>query len=98
MRGGNLSPSGVVSNEGFKQGGDLLLLAAGQLRSGLEKSAHLAGGTTTTTTYSFKQPPSGRDMANALSGTTNIVVGARDKKVYIYDSGGTRATFPLKQF
>ena len=56
------------------------------------------GGTTTTTTYRFNQPPSGRDMANALSGTTNIVVGARDKKVYIYDSGGTRATFPLKQF
>ena len=56
------------------------------------------GGTTTTQTSSFKQPPSGRDIGNALPGTTNIVVGARDKKVYIYDSGGTRATFPLKQF
>jgi RHS repeat-associated protein len=56
------------------------------------------GGTTTTNTYSFKQPPSGRDIGNAISGQTNIVVGARDKKVYIYDSGGTRATFPLKQF
>lgn len=56
------------------------------------------GGTTTTATYSFKQPPSGRDIGNALPGTTNIVVGARDKKVYIYGGGGTRATFPLKQF
>jgi RHS repeat-associated protein len=56
------------------------------------------GGTTTTTTYNFKQPPSPRDIENALPGTTNIVVGARDKKVYIYGGGGTRATFPLKQF
>lgn len=39
------SPSGVMSDEGFEQGGDLLLLAAGKLRSGLEKSAHLAGRT-----------------------------------------------------
>lgn len=39
------SPSGVVRDEGFEQGGNLLLLAAGKLRSGLEKSTHLAGGT-----------------------------------------------------
>lgn len=30
-----------MSNEGFEQGGDLLLLAPGKLRGGLEKSAHL---------------------------------------------------------
>jgi len=34
-----------MSNEGFEQGGNLLLLAPGKLRSGLEKSTHLAGGT-----------------------------------------------------
>jgi len=57
----------------------------------------IIGGTIKTTTYNFNQFPSPKDVSNALSGT-NIVVGARDKKVYIYDSGGTRATFPLKQF
>jgi hypothetical protein len=41
----DLSPSGVMSDEGFEQGGNLLLLAAGKLRSGLEKSTHLAGWT-----------------------------------------------------
>lgn len=35
----------VMSDERFEQGGDLLLLAAGKLRSGLEKSTHLAGWT-----------------------------------------------------
>jgi hypothetical protein len=56
------------------------------------------GGTTTTTTGSFNQPPSGRDIGNAMSGQTHIVVGARDKKVYVYGTAGVRATFPLKQF
>jgi len=34
-----------MSDEGFEQCGNLLLLTAGKLRSGLEKSTHLAGGT-----------------------------------------------------
>jgi RHS repeat-associated protein len=56
------------------------------------------GGTTITTTGSFRQPTSPRDSGNAVSGQTHIVVGARDKKVYIYGAEGVRATFPLKQF
>jgi hypothetical protein len=54
----------------------------------------------TTTTRNFVQPPSAVDISNAAAhpGTTHVVVGARDKKVYIYDGTGVRATFPLKQF
>jgi RHS repeat-associated protein len=56
------------------------------------------GCATKVTTYNFDQPPSTKDVANALPGTNNVVVGAREKKVYIYDNSGVRATFPLKQF
>lgn len=56
----------------------------------------VVGGTTTT--KNFVQPPSAVDISNARAGTTNVVVGARDKKVYIYNNTGVRATFPLKQF
>jgi hypothetical protein len=59
-------------------------------------------GTTTTTTANFVQPPStgpGQDLYIARQSgiSNNVVVGARDKKVYIYDSSGTKATLPLKQ-
>ena len=35
----------MMRDEGFEQGSNLLLLAAGKLRSGLKKSTHLAGRT-----------------------------------------------------
>jgi RHS repeat-associated protein len=50
----------------------------------------------TTTTYGFNQPPSQVDINNAT--TNNIVVGARNKTVYFYNSSGVRGTFPLNQF
>jgi hypothetical protein len=58
------------------------------------------GGTTTTTTYSFVQPPSSRDISNASSRGigTNVVVGAGDKKAYIYNGSGVRATIKLDTF
>jgi hypothetical protein len=34
----------VLVDEGFQDGGEFFLLAAGKLRSGFKKSAHLAGG------------------------------------------------------
>ncbi len=39
------------------------------------------------TTKNFKQPPSDTDIKEAGSGI-NIVVGAREKKVYFYNSSG----------
>jgi RHS repeat-associated protein len=56
------------------------------------------GGTVTTTTFNFVQAPSARDIQNAIPGQTNVVAGARDKKAYIYDNTGVRATMPLKHF
>ena len=46
------------------------------------------GGGTTTTKASFVQKPSERDVQNALPTGTNIVVAAREKKVYFYKSTG----------
>jgi hypothetical protein len=58
------------------------------------------GGTTTTTTSSFNQPPSPRDITNAGSRNigTNVVVGAGDKKAYIYNGSGTKLTMKLDTF
>lgn len=58
------------------------------------------GGNTTTTTYGFMQPPSPRDISNAAARGigTNVVIGASDKKVYIYNGSGTRATMKLDTF
>ncbi|GIU81251.1 MAG: RHS repeat-associated core domain-containing protein [Acidobacteria bacterium] len=49
---------------------------------------------------SFRQEPSAIDLkiAAALPNTMHIVVGARNKTVYIYDGTGIRATFPLEKF
>jgi hypothetical protein len=44
----------------------------------------------------FNQPPSRADIAAAAS--MNIVVGARDRTVYFYNSGGQKATMPLNRF
>jgi RHS repeat-associated protein len=58
------------------------------------------GGTVTTTTANFNQPPSAVDIQNAQTRgiSNNIVLGARSKTVYVYGGAGVRATFPLKQF
>lgn len=42
------SPCGVLIDEGFEDGGQLLLLTAGQLRGGFEKLFHLTGWTRAT--------------------------------------------------
>jgi hypothetical protein len=39
------------------------------------------------TTHEFNQPPSEKDIKQAGSGI-NIVIGARDKKVYFYTGSG----------
>jgi RHS repeat-associated protein len=52
----------------------------------------------------FVQPPSAKDIGNALPGRTNIVVGARNKTVYFYRNSGNKADcncvarLPLKVF
>jgi hypothetical protein len=56
------------------------------------------GGTTTTTTYQFNQPPSGVDIQGAGAANLSIVVGARDKTVYVYDSSGCTCKESLKDF
>lgn len=47
------------------------------------------------TTYNFVQPPSKADHSAALA-PTNLVVGARDKKVYFYNQETTTSTQKLK--
>jgi hypothetical protein len=55
-------------------------------------------------TFNFIQPPSPHDISNAAQRTrdlgvsTNVVLGARDKKAYIYNGSGVRATLPLDRF
>lgn len=39
----NVSSCGVLIDEGFEDGGELFLLAAGRLRGRFEKAVHLAG-------------------------------------------------------
>jgi hypothetical protein len=58
------------------------------------------GGTTTTRTFNFNQPPSAVDISNAqrLGTRYNVVLGARDKKVYLYNGTGQIAHFPLGKF
>ncbi len=51
----------------------------------------------TTTTYSFNQFPSSRDIQNAGS-SVNYVFGRSDGKVYIYTSSGVQAVIPMKLF
>jgi RHS repeat-associated protein len=60
----------------------------------------IIGGTITTKTFNFVQPPSATDISNAqkLGTRYNIVLGARDKKVYLYNGTGTIAKFPLDKF
>ena len=45
----------------------------------------------------FNQPPSQQDYNLGVFGT-NIVVGARDRTVYFYNTTGRVATFPLNRF
>jgi RHS repeat-associated protein len=56
------------------------------------------GGTTTTTTYQFNQPPSGVDIQEAGAANLSLVIGARDKTVYVYDSSGVTCQESLKDF
>ncbi len=56
------------------------------------------GGTVNTTTYNFVQAPSAVDIGNAGGANLNIVVGARDKTVYVYDSSGCTCKESLKDF
>jgi hypothetical protein len=63
------------------------------------------GGSVTTTTPAFRQEPSTQsssggpgDIPQALPNATNIVVGARSKQVYFYNTGGTFAQMSLKNF
>ena len=56
------------------------------------------GGTVSTTTYRFNQPPSAVDIQNAGGANLDIVVGARDKTVYVYDSSGCTCKESLKDF
>jgi len=48
-------------------------------------------------TYFFNQPPSAEDISGASAGL-NIVVGARDKQVYFYNSSGNLGEMSLKDF
>lgn len=58
------------------------------------------GGTTTTRTFNFVQPPSAVDISNArrLGTRYNVVLGARDQKAYLYNGTGQIAHFPLGKF
>ncbi|OPZ99267.1 MAG: hypothetical protein BWY72_00438 [Bacteroidetes bacterium ADurb.Bin416] len=51
----------------------------------------------TTTTYSFTQSPSTKDVDEAGT-NTHYVFGRGDGKVYIYTSGGVQAIIPMKRF
>jgi RHS repeat-associated protein len=56
-------------------------------------------GQTVTTPHVFNQPPSGVDIQNASPApTVNIVVGARDKTVYVYTNQGCTCKESLKDF
>jgi hypothetical protein len=56
----------------------------------------------TTTTYSFIQTPSDRDIQNAAGRTymtgNSYVLGTGNNTVYIYNGSGVQATFPLDKF
>jgi RHS repeat-associated protein len=57
------------------------------------------GGSVTTTTYNFVQPPSAVDMGSAgPAPTLNLVIGARDKTVYVFGSSGVTCQESLKDF
>jgi hypothetical protein len=60
------------------------------------------GGTTTTTTHQWNQGPSSKDLLLAAGRSTRLgyemVVGARDKRVYFYNGKGTIGTMPLTTF
>ncbi|MGA3024603.1 MAG: RHS repeat-associated core domain-containing protein [Bryobacteraceae bacterium] len=58
-----------------------------------------AQGQTVLTHSFFKQPPSPGDIQGAFPApTTNIVVGARDQKVYVYTGEGPTCKESLKDF
>lgn len=57
------------------------------------------GGTVMTQTYNFNQPPSAMDISIAQpSPAINIVAGARDKTIYVYDSSGCTCKESFKDF
>jgi hypothetical protein len=82
----HIHPSGVIerteSTGGSSSGGGVSVYSTGTVKS---------------SRADFVQEPSAKDRQNALSGT-NIVVGARSKTVYFYNSGGTYATMKLSNF
>lgn len=56
------------------------------------------GGTVKTQTSNFTQPPSPADRNAANPGTLHVVIGARDKTVYVYNSSGVVCKESLKEF
>lgn len=59
----------------------------------------MIGGTTKTDTSFFIQSPSNADIQNATPAPTiNIVVGAQNKTVYVYDNKGCTCQESLKDF
>jgi hypothetical protein len=55
------------------------------------------GGTATTTTITYRQPPSAQDVSNAGS-NVRYVFGKGSGQVYIYNNQGVRATIPIDKF
>ena len=63
------------------------------------KTSTNAAGQTVQTTSTFNQAPSSRDIQQATPAPTiNIVVGARDKTVYVYTQKGCTCKESLKDF
>jgi hypothetical protein len=70
--------------------------AGGQSQTSTSMSTTI-GGSVKQQTFSFTQPPSAVDIQNA-SAKLNIVVGARDKQVYVFDQSGVTCKESLKDF
>lgn len=70
--------------------------AGGQSQTSMGQSTTM-GGSVKQQTFSFTQPPSDHDIQNA-GAKLNIVVGARDKQVYVYDNSGVTCQESLKEF
>lgn len=94
------TPSGVDGKAHIHPSGEIVETTGSPTNNSIG-STTIGGGSTTTNTYSFKQPPSNiknadgtyrGDLANALPNGTNIVVGAGNKTVYFYKASGNQTT------
>jgi hypothetical protein len=56
------------------------------------------GGSTSSRNFGQEPSPGDITFAQQLSGSTHIVVGARDKNVYIYNGSGVRVKISLDNF